>query len=124
MDHMSRDLHIMPPEAPWPCPRRTSARGSAMPEYPPGSGRSAGFWRALAFSPAMAATLGLLWVMTDWFGAEGINLVEGILLGLISFNFFWISFTVCTVLLGMVSLSRQDRAEAAIPDHSPCAWPC
>ncbi len=72
---------------------------------------SAGFWRALAFSPAMAATLGLLWVMSDWFGAEGINLVEGILLALISFNFFWISFTVCTVLLGMVSLSRQERPE-------------
>lgn len=59
----------------------------------------------------MAATLALLWVMCDWFGAEGINVVEAILLALISFNFFWISFTVCTVLLGMVSLAKQERPE-------------
>ncbi len=116
---MSRDLHIMPPEAPLAMPAQDFSAGFRDADAP--SNRrapSAGFWRALAFSPAMAATLGLLWVMSDWFGAEGINLVEGILLALISFNFFWISFTVCTVLLGMVSLSRQDapkREQTAQP---------
>ncbi len=106
---MSRDLHIMPPEAPLAMPAQNFAQGFRDAQVPAGGRKSsAGFWRALAFSPAMAATLGLLWVMSDWFSAEGINLVEGILLTLISFNFFWISFTVCTVLLGMVSLSRQE----------------
>ncbi len=91
-------------------PAQNFARGFRDAQVPAGGQKpSAGFWRALAFSPAMAATLGLLWVMSDWFSAEGINLVEAILLTLISFNFFWISFTVCTVLLGMVSLSRQEQ---------------
>ncbi len=106
---MSRDLHIMPPEAPLAMPAQNFALGFRDAQVPAGGRKpSAGFWRALAFSPAMAATLGLLWVMSDWFSAEGINLIEAILLTLISFNFFWISFTVCTVLLGMVSLSRQE----------------
>ncbi|WP_424833816.1 glucans biosynthesis glucosyltransferase MdoH [Ruegeria sp.] len=102
----------MPPEAPLAMPAQDFSARFRDADAPSGRrASSAGFWRALAFSPAMAATLGLLWVMSDWFGAEGINLVEGILLALISFNFFWISFTVCTVLLGMVSLSRQERPE-------------
>ncbi|NOD62795.1 MULTISPECIES: glucans biosynthesis glucosyltransferase MdoH [unclassified Ruegeria] len=109
---MSRDLHIMPPEAPLAMPAQNFGARFRDADAPSGKrGSSAGFWRALAFSPAMAATLGLLWVMSDWFSAEGINLIEAILLALISFNFFWISFTVCTVLLGMVSLSRQDRPQ-------------
>ncbi|NOD87929.1 MULTISPECIES: glucans biosynthesis glucosyltransferase MdoH [unclassified Ruegeria] len=109
---MSRDLHIMPPEAPLAMPAQNFGARFRDADAPSGKrGSSAGFWRALAFSPAMAATLGLLWVMSDWFSAEGINLIEAILLALISFNFFWISFTVCTVLLGMLSLSRQDRPQ-------------
>ncbi|MEO1107596.1 MAG: glucans biosynthesis glucosyltransferase MdoH [Pseudomonadota bacterium] len=111
---MNSDLHIMPPEAPLAMPAQDFSAGFRDAEVPSSKHRSAGFWRALAFSPAMVATLGLLWVMTDWFGAEGINLVEGILLALISFNFFWISFTVCTVLLGMISLSRQERPVAQV----------
>ncbi|WP_226688251.1 glucans biosynthesis glucosyltransferase MdoH [Ruegeria arenilitoris] len=106
---MTEDLHIMPPEAPLAMPAQDFSAGFRDAQVPEGQRPSVGFWRALAFSPAMAATLGLLWVMSDWFGAEGINLIEAILLALISFNFFWISFTVCTVLLGMVSLSRQEQ---------------
>ncbi|MTI03868.1 glucans biosynthesis glucosyltransferase MdoH [Roseibium sp. RKSG952] len=107
---MSQDLHIMPPEAPLQMPAQNFSAGFRDAQAPSNHGRaSAGFWRALAFSPAMVATLALLWVMSDWFGAQGINVIEAILLALISFNFFWISFTVCTVLLGMVSLSRQEQ---------------
>ncbi len=107
---MTRDLHIMPPEAPLNMPAQDFRAGFRDAQVPTQQGAPrSGFWRALALSPAMAATIGLLWIMTDWFGAAGINLVEGILLALISFNFFWISFTVCTVLLGMVSLSRQGQ---------------
>ncbi len=112
MDRMSRDLHIMPPEAPLAMPAQNFSARFRDADAPSGQHKSsAGFWRALVFSPAMAATLALLWVMCDWFGAEGINVVEAILLALISFNFFWISFTVCTVLLGMVSLAKQERPE-------------
>ncbi|WP_170509718.1 glucans biosynthesis glucosyltransferase MdoH [Ruegeria arenilitoris] len=107
---MNPDLKIMPPEAPLAMPEQDFAAGFRDAQAPADACRSsAGLWRALAFSPAMAASVALLWVMADWFDAEGINVVEAILLALISFNFFWISFTVCTVLLGMVSLARQER---------------
>jgi len=110
MDSMNPDLKIMPPEAPLAMPEQDFAAGFRDAQAPADAHRSsAGLWRALAFSPAMAASVALLWVMADWFDAEGINVVEAILLALISFNFFWISFTVCTVLLGMVSLARQER---------------
>ncbi|SMX35686.1 Glucans biosynthesis glucosyltransferase H [Ruegeria arenilitoris] len=110
MDSMNPDLKIMPPEAPLAMPEQDFAAGFRDAQAPADARRSsAGLWRALAFSPAMAASVALLWVMADWFDAEGINVVEAILLALISFNFFWISFTVCTVLLGMVSLARQER---------------
>ncbi len=110
MDSMNPDLKIMPPEAPLAMPEQDFGAGFRDAQAPADARRSsAGLWRALAFSPAMAASVALLWVMADWFDAEGINVVEAILLALISFNFFWISFTVCTVLLGMVSLARQER---------------
>ncbi len=110
MDSMNPDLKIMPPKAPLAMPEQDFAAGFRDAQAPADARRSsAGLWRALAFSPAMAASVALLWVMADWFDAEGINVVEAILLALISFNFFWISFTVCTVLLGMVSLARQER---------------
>ncbi|MBY6081775.1 glucans biosynthesis glucosyltransferase MdoH [Ruegeria arenilitoris] len=110
MDSIIPDLKIMPPEAPLAMPEQDFGAGFRDAQAPADARRSsAGLWRALAFSPAMAASVALLWVMADWFDAEGINVVEAILLALISFNFFWISFTVCTVLLGMVSLARQER---------------
>lgn len=110
MDSMNPDLKIMPPEAPLAMPEQDFGAGFRDAQAPAVARRSsAGLWRALAFSPAMAASVALLWVMADWFDAEGINVVEAILLALISFNFFWISFTVCTVLLGMISLARQER---------------
>ncbi|MGV6802652.1 MAG: glucans biosynthesis glucosyltransferase MdoH [Ruegeria sp.] len=107
---MNGDLHIMPPRAPLAMPEQDFGTGFRDAQVPFSRiTASAGLWRTLAFSPAMVATLTLVWVMADWFDDQGINLIEAILLGLISFNFFWISFTVCTVLLGMVSLSRQNH---------------
>ncbi|MEM7318662.1 MAG: glucans biosynthesis glucosyltransferase MdoH, partial [Pseudomonadota bacterium] len=98
----------MPPRAPLAMPEQdfrsdfhdADAPGTAPP-------RDIGLWRAMAFSPAMAATLTLLWIIQDWFSVEGISVIEGILLVLITFNFFWIAFTVSTVLLGLVSLTRK-----------------
>ncbi|MEX0350293.1 MAG: glucans biosynthesis glucosyltransferase MdoH [Paracoccaceae bacterium] len=106
---MRRDLHIMPPKAELPMPVQDFGarfRDADAPNTATGE-PAAWLWRFLAFTPALAATLGLVWIMQDWFSDEGVSLVEGILLGLISFNFFWITFTVSTVLIGLASLSRR-----------------
>ncbi|GGH32809.1 membrane glycosyltransferase [Cribrihabitans marinus] len=105
---MSADLHIMPPRAPLPMPKQDFGRDFRDTKAPDADApRDVALWRVLAFSPAMAATLALVWLMEDWFAEEGVTLVEGVLLALISFNFFWIAFTVSTVVLGVLSLSRQ-----------------
>ncbi len=111
---MTPDLHIMPPEHPVAMPPQdfgapfqdTDAPG-VVPE--PGPDGRVALWRVLAFSPAMVATAALLWIMTGWFSDQGISMVEGTLLGLIAFNFFWITFTLSTVLLGVVALARADK---------------
>ncbi|WP_164659869.1 glucans biosynthesis glucosyltransferase MdoH [Tropicibacter sp. Alg240-R139] len=105
---MNHDLHIVPPEAPLAMPEQdfgAAFRDADAPETRQAVG--VGGWRFLAFAPALVATLGLLWLMQDWFSDEGISVIEGTLLALISFNFFWIAFTVSTVSIGLVSLSRQ-----------------
>ena len=105
---MTQDLRIMPPENPVAMPPQDF--GAAFQDADaPGEGADAdvALWRVLAFSPAMVATAALLWVMTGWFSDQGINLTEAILLTLIAFNFFWIAFTLSTVLLGIFALARQ-----------------
>ncbi len=109
MVHLSDDLHIMPPQTPVAMPQQDFSApfcDAAAPETKPE--RNVALWRVLAFSPAMAVTGFLFWIMIGWFSDQGISVVEGTLLTLISFNFFWISFTVSTVLLGLFSLLRQD----------------
>ncbi|MHA6265077.1 glucans biosynthesis glucosyltransferase MdoH [Arenibacterium sp. CAU 1754] len=131
---MNTDLHIMPPETPRPmpvqdfsAPYHDATAPGAAPE------RGVSLWRVLAFSPAMTATAALLWVMHGWFSDMGISWIEGTLLALISFNFFWISFTVSTVLLGLVSLSRAAPRRSArkapplsmallMPIHNEVPW--
>lgn len=71
--------------------------------------RQVALWRFLAFSPAMLATAALTWVMQGWFAKGGFMTLEIVLLALIAFNFFWICFSVSTVLLGLYSLSKRDR---------------
>ena len=63
----------------------------------------------------MAATVALGWVMQGWFAADGTTMLEWVLLTLIAFNFFWITFTVSTVLLGLYSLSQTRPTPARGP---------
>ena len=72
--------------------------------------RQMALWRFLAFSPAMLATAALTWVMQGWFAKGGFMALELVLLALIAFNFFWICFSVSTVVLGLYSLSKRDRS--------------
>ena len=113
------DYLDMPPEAPRPMPVQDFGREYRDETAPADDGAGGiALWRVLAFSPAMLATGALVWIMAGWFGDHGISVIEGVLLGLIAFNFFWIAFTVFTVLMGVWSLTRQaprDRSAPAEP---------
>ena len=105
---MFNDLHVMPPVAPLAMPVQDFAARFRDDKAPgPKRPRDVALWRVLAFSPAMAATLGLLWVMHGWFSSDGLTWLEIVLLALIAFNFFWICLTVCTEALGLVSLTKK-----------------
>ena len=104
---MNDNLHIMPPKQPVAMPVQDLSAPFHDAKVP---GNRADedrveLWRVLAFSPAMAATLGLAWAIYGWFADMGLSVVEGVLLVLICFNFFWICFTVSTVVLGLFSLA-------------------
>jgi membrane glycosyltransferase len=105
---MTPDFQVMPPERPMAMPVQDFAAAfhdALAPGARPVRGTSV--WRILAFCPAIAATVGLLWVTGGWFSDGGFTVVEAVLLGLIAFNFFWIAFTVSTVLTGVFSLMQQ-----------------
>lgn len=100
--------HLTPPEMPLAMPEQdfsTAFRDEAAPEGD--APRQVALWRLLAFSPPMGATAALVWVMQGWFADDGFMALEMVLLALIAFSFFWISFTVSTVLLGLWSLWQQ-----------------
>ncbi|MGR3614421.1 MAG: glucans biosynthesis glucosyltransferase MdoH [Paracoccaceae bacterium] len=102
---------LMPPEQPLNMPAQDFAAEFRDGNAPLALAAPAhvALWRGLAFSPAMAATAALTWVMYHWFTDDGFTRLEGVLLSLIAFNFFWICFTVSTVLLGLYSLSRREQ---------------
>lgn len=102
-------LSLLPSEAPLDMPEQDFSakfRDQAAPQS--SSDSTTAFWRVLAFSPAMIATLWLAWVMQGWFADGGTTVLELILLALIAFNFFWITFSVSTVLLGLYGLSHRN----------------
>ncbi len=101
---------LMPPQQPLAMPEQDFARpfhDHNAPEFEPP--RHLALWRLLAFSPAMLATAVLTWVMQGWFAKGGFMALELVLLALIAFNFFWICFSVSTVVLGLYSLSKRNR---------------
>ncbi|GHF58001.1 glucans biosynthesis glucosyltransferase MdoH [Seohaeicola zhoushanensis] len=113
---MRTDLFVMPPETPRPMPVQdfgAAYRDETAPGLHSENGQA--LWRVLAFSPAMAATIALGVVMYGWFSDQGINFAEALLIALISFNFFWISFAVSTVALGLWSLTRRAPRPAKGP---------
>lgn len=104
---------LMPTENPLEMPEQDFSdrfRDGNAPEQQ-NAPRHLALWRALTFSPAMAATAVLVWVMHHWFLDDGFTKLEMVLLALIAFNFFWICFTVSTVVFGLFSLSRLERVQ-------------
>ncbi|MEP2718164.1 glucans biosynthesis glucosyltransferase MdoH [Pseudophaeobacter sp.] len=104
----------MPKQQPMEMPEQDFAapfRDENAPGFEPP--QNLALWRFLAFSPAMLATAALTWVMQGWFAKGGFMALELVLLALIAFNFFWISFSVSTVLLGLFSLSQRGQVRPA-----------
>ena len=61
-------------------------------------------WRSLAFLPALVSTAALISLFLNWFSDNGLSTFEAIVIGLMGFTFFWISLSVSTALLGMMTL--------------------
>nr|WP_317056070.1 glucans biosynthesis glucosyltransferase MdoH [Roseovarius sp. W115]MDV2929663.1 glucans biosynthesis glucosyltransferase MdoH [Roseovarius sp. W115] len=129
---MSHNLHIMPPEAPLDMPAQNFDVFYEDPKAPAQlSENTVVLWRAIVFIPAILATFGFGWFMWSWFGLDGLNTVEGILLTLMAFNFFWLCLTVSTVGLGLGSLTRtiprtqtSERLKVALlmPIYNEVPW--
>ena len=79
------------------------------------SSRTTSIWRALAFLPALFSTAALISLFFNWFSDNGLSTFEGIVIGLMGFTFFWISLSVSTALLGVMTLlfSRSEPVAKA-----------
>ena len=78
---------LVPPEAPLAMPAQdfgSQFHDTSAPASDEGDQPGVALWRILAFSPAMAATVALAWVMQGWFAADGTTLLEWVLLTLIA----------------------------------------
>ena len=113
----AQDTDLMPPERPVEMPvQNFGTRFSDQQAPGPDPQAQVTMWRLIAFSPAMFATLALAHVMLGWFAADGFMAIEILLLALIAFNFFWITFSVSTVLLGLWRLwQRRQTPDDPIP---------
>ncbi|MCY4153216.1 MAG: glucans biosynthesis glucosyltransferase MdoH [Aestuariivita sp.] len=90
-------------------------------------------WRVAVFCPTLMATSGLAFMLRDWFNEDGYGTLATILILLIAFNFFWISFAFFNVVVGAVSLVRNRLAETPkvipslqvallVPIHNEVPW--
>jgi len=62
--------------------------------------------RLVAFAPAFAATIALIFAFVDWFAMDGLVALEGMIIALVAFTFFWIALSVSTAVLGVATLYR------------------
>ncbi|MEM9550770.1 MAG: glucans biosynthesis glucosyltransferase MdoH [Pseudomonadota bacterium] len=107
---MRRDLHTMPPRAPLDMPTQDLGARFCDPDAPGAQADHRLFlWRLITFAPAILCTIGFGAILWGWFADDGITWVEGTLMGLMAFNFFWLSLTVSTVALGLASMTRAMR---------------
>lgn len=111
-------MTFMPPRAPLEMPVQDLGRAHKDAAAPGTAGTdTALLWRIAAFGPAVLTTGVLIRVMWGWFDRDGFSALEATLITLISFNFFWISLTLFTVLGGMFALARTARpTRVARPD--------
>ncbi len=116
---MNDDPALMPPEQPVAMPAQNLAvrfEDSNAPGIKQ-KARLTMLWRGLSFLPAIALTAGLLTIMYNWFQQGGISGLEAVLIGLIVFNFFWISLSLFIVLMGLISLGRMPAPRPRQPVH-------
>ena len=95
----------MPLAAPSPMPVQVLDKPYRDPNAPATrSSRTTFVWRALAFLPALLSTIVLMSLFLGWFSDNGLSTFESIVIGLMGFTFFWISLSVSTALLGVMTL--------------------
>jgi len=70
--------------------------------------------RLLTFGPAILTTVLLLAAFTDWLSTGGFGSLEYFLIALVGTTFFWISLSVSTATVGLVSFWFNSRVSSTI----------
>ncbi len=114
-----------PQDHPWMPPRnpvRMPVQDFHVPYHDslapdPQSGPESRLSRTLTFGSAILTTLLLLAAFTDWLSTGGFGALEYLLIVMVGLTFFWISLSVSTAFIGLVSfrLKRMPQKTGTVP---------
>ncbi len=105
-DHMPADAPLALPEQNLRVPFRDPGAPGCTKE------RSRWLWRLATFLPAIAATLMIVALFTDFFVMDGLSPFEALLISLIAFSFFWIALSVAMTAAGVIRAVLPARRPA------------
>ncbi|MBE9475506.1 MAG: glucans biosynthesis glucosyltransferase MdoH, partial [Proteobacteria bacterium] len=115
------DLGWMPGRKPIGMPQQDFQKPYRDADAPSWHRRSGNLMsRLLIFGPAILTTALLLAVFTDWLSTGGFGTLEYVLVVLVGVTFFWISLSVSTATVGLVSF-WLNRRKATAPRSTPAA---
>ncbi|MEM7721773.1 MAG: glucans biosynthesis glucosyltransferase MdoH [Pseudomonadota bacterium] len=111
------DMDLMPPRAPLYRPIQALNRPYRDKNAPGARGSvRARVFRVATFLPALATTLALVAVFTDWFAMDGLTGFETALIAILAITVFWIALSVSTATVGLATLVLKPRE--AVPDRA------
>ncbi len=102
---------MMPKEAPLPMPRQQLEVRMTDPNAPQGGARTPYTSRLFLFGFALLSTLGLALIFADWFRMDGVSGLEGTVIVLAVFTFFWIALSVAMAMLGCLPGAERPKGK-------------
>ncbi|MEM6556785.1 MAG: glucans biosynthesis glucosyltransferase MdoH [Pseudomonadota bacterium] len=77
-------------------------------------------WRLSAFIPTIALTVALFISLNRYLAQDGVMMVEGFVLMLVSLTFVWLAFSVNTACLGIIRVAMdRSRQSMEAPETTP-----
>ena len=110
MLNQERYLSAMPKRAPMAMPDQDLSKPFTDPNAKtPSPVSKTSFFRWMTFLPALATTLALVLIFSDWFRKEGFQAAEIAMIILVGFSSIWITLSVSAATIGLIAPRKKPR---------------